>query len=198
MNRSVTNNRGGSERVLLAWFLLMTLAGCDVFSAREPEFPVGDGGSYVQPDTPDQVVENTEAAVSTLSTSNYRRLFAPSFTFRPTPTALAREQIWSGWGRTDEDRYFTSLASALLPGGSHDLELEDATLSIASESRYIYEASYVLMVQHSRQDVPRAVSGRLVWVLTQETDGLWYISEWTDQEVENSFSWSDLKAAFYK
>ena len=198
MDRTFEKYRSGRGWILLGGLLLLTLTGCDVFSPREPEPPIGDGGSYVQPDTPDQVIENMETAISTLSTSNYRRLFASNFTFRPTPTALAREQIWSGWGRTEEDRYFTSLASALLPGGSHELDLDDATLSVASESRYIYEASYVLMVQHSRQDVPRAVSGRLVWVLTQESDGLWYISEWTDQEIENSFSWSDLKAAFYK
>ena len=46
--------------------------------------------------------------------------------------------------------------------------------------------------------MPDTVQGRLVWEIEQGDDGLWRLQRWTDQELGNSPSWSDLKAEFGK
>ncbi len=178
--------------------LLLSASGCDLFSPRTPEFPVADAGTFLQPDTPDQVVENLRFAIAELNTLNYRRSLAEGFVYRPTASALAREPIWSNWGREQEEQYFSSLVSAARTGSGHSLQLYDATLSALSPSRYVLDANYLLQVQHQRPNVPATVQGSLRFVIVQGADGLWRIAEWSDYEVGADPSWSDLKATFAK
>lgn len=178
--------------------VLLVLGGCDLFAPRTPEPPITESGTYLQPDTPDQVIENLEAAVAELNTLNYRRSFAEALTFHPTATAEARTAIWTGWGRAEEEQYFGTLAAAAQAAGTHSLRLSDGTLAVQDADRYVYDAGYVLTVQHRRTDAPTSVQGRLIWTLEQGEDGLWQITEWTDRELGTAPSWSDLKAAFLK
>ncbi|WP_456429830.1 hypothetical protein [Rhodocaloribacter sp.] len=176
--------------------LAFTLAACGLLSARDPEPPLDAGGTFAQPDTPEQVIANLQAAVSELNTLNYRRSLADDLTFAPTATALNREPIWTGWGRTEEEQYFGTLAADARQTTGNRLELNDRTFSILADDRYLLDATYVLTVNHRRTDVPRTVQGRLQWIITRSGDGLWRLREWTDQELGANPSWSDLKAAF--
>lgn len=178
--------------------LVLLLAGCDLFSARTPEPPLDEGGTFLQPDTPEQVVANLQAAVAELNTLNYRRSLADDVTFTPTATAEARDPIWSGWGRTEEERYFSTIAAAARQTTGNALELNDRSFTILSDDRYVLDATYRLTVNHRRTDAPTTVQGRLVWILTRGADGLWQLQSWTDQELGTNPSWSDLKAAFVK
>ena len=72
----------------------------------------------------------------------------------------------------------------------------DRTFAIVNDSRYVLDATYVLTLNHSRPDAETRVQGRLQWVVDQSQEGLWSLSEWTDQELGLSASWSDLKAVF--
>ncbi|MEX0601291.1 MAG: hypothetical protein WD205_11645, partial [Rhodothermales bacterium] len=72
-------------------FLALSLSACDVFSPRSPEHPIEDVGTFIQPDTPDQVVDNIRTAVAELNARNYRRSFADDLTFTPTTDASARD-----------------------------------------------------------------------------------------------------------
>ena len=186
--------------VVLGWMVMLAAAmgACSLFSAREPEPPLTDAGTFAQPDTPEQVIENLRAAIAELNTLNYRRSLADDVTFKPTASAEAREPIWTGWGRTEEERYFSTLAAAAPQTTGHLLDLNAQTFTILSEDRYLLDATYVLTVNHRRADAPTTVQGRLVWLLTQGPDGLWSLREWTDQELGSNPSWSDLKAEFVK
>lgn len=184
-------------RERLGLIVLMLLVGaCDVFSLREPEDPITDSGTFVQPDTPDQVIANLEAAIAELNVANYARSMADDLTFHPTTSAEQRDAIWSGWGRAQEQSWFTQLVAAASQGGEHVLELTDETMTVLTEDRYSLEARYVLTVQHSRVEVPSVVQGRLVWIITQGADAQWRLQEWTDRELGTAPSWSDLKAGF--
>ena len=79
----------------------------------------------------------------------------------------------------------------------HDILL-DASFTIIDESTYVLEGTYVVTINHRRPDTPTEFQGRLRWVVTQGDDGLWELSEWTDQELGSVPSWSDLKAEFVK
>lgn len=186
------------HRPLIFLALLFFIAGCGLFSARDPELPRTESGTFEQPDTPEQVILNLQSAVAELNTLNYRRSLAENMTFKPTATAEARDPIWADWSRAEEDRYFTTLAAATETTTGNQLELNDRSFTILSEDRYVLDATYIVTVHHRRTDAPTTVQGRLVWILIRNEQGLWELSDWTDQELGDTPSWSDLKAEFVK
>ena len=181
---------------VLAVAMMIALSSCSLFSTRSPEDPVTEAGTYSQPDTPEQVIENIETAVSEMNALNYRRSLSDALKFQPTATAEARESVFANWGRTQEEQYFTSMAAAASLSSGHGIALNDRSFAIVSDSRYVLDATYVLTVNHRRPDAPTEVQGRLRWIIEQGTDGLWILTEWTDQELGSIPSWSDLKAEF--
>lgn len=185
-------------RFVLAFLLMSTLSACSVFSTREPEDPLEDSGTYIQPDTPEQVVENIQNAVLELNTLNYRRSMAEDFVFEPTATASARESVFLSWSRAQEEQYFSALVAAAALNTGHSLQLNDQTLTLIQANEFVLDATYVLLVNHRRTEVPTQVQGRLQWVLRQGSNGLWALTDWLDQELGNEPSWSDLKAEFMK
>lgn len=186
-----------ARRVFL--LLLFALAGCDLFSTRAPEPPVAESGTFRQPDTPDQVIANLQAAITEMNAQNYRRSFAEAFTFTPTDHAMAQNaSLWNGWGRDAEERYFSTLVAAARLTTGNALQLTDETLSVVDETRFVLDATYLLTINHRRPNLPVTFQGRLVWTLQQGPDGLWRLQEWTDRAAGAGPSWSDLKAEFAK
>lgn len=175
-------------------------AGCDLFHARTPEPPEGGTGTWLQPDTPERVVENIQTALAELNTQNYLRSLSEALVFEPTQEAVSREPVFTGWSRAEEEAYFTRLRAAAEPFTERKLQLFDTSPSFVGASRYVLHATYLLTVRHSRIDeaIPSEVQGRLAWEIVQGGDGLWRLERWTDQELGTFASWSDLKAAFVK
>ena len=185
-------------RIGTALLLAALVAACDVFSPRTPEDPISEAGTFTQPDAPELVVDNLQAAIAELNTANYRRSLAEDLAFEPTAVAQARDpSLWASWSRIEEVSAFTTLAEAARQSTGHSLRLEDAATEVG-DTRYTLDATYVLVIRHRRSTVPDTVQGRLVWQIEQGTDGLWTLRRWTDQELGNSPSWSDLKAEFGK
>lgn len=183
--------------VILLFALLQ--ASCDVFTPRTPEDPETGAGTFSQPDTPEQVVENLQAAIRELNTPNYRRSLAADLMYSPTAVSEARDPgIWVGWGQAEEERYFSSLVAAGQTNADFDLRLNDVSISVIDEQTFVFDATYVLIVNHGRINVAEEVQGRLIWEIVQGEDGLWSLQNWTDREITGAPSWSDLKAEFIK
>ena len=181
-----------------ALIALALAAGCDLFDTRTPEPPGTETGTYLQPDTPDQVLENLRSAISELNAPNYRRSFANEFRFQPTAEAEAKDPaIWNGWGAQEEESYFRALVEAARLTSGNELRLTDIEQTAGAE-RYTVDAAYVLAFNHRRPELPSALRGRVAWSIEKGPDGLWYIASWTDHSVGDAASWSDLKAAFIK
>lgn len=177
--------------------LVLLLSACDLFSPRTPEDPITEGGTFAQADTPNQVIANLEAAINELNTLNYRRSLDEQLTFTPTPSAAAQDpSLWQNWSRGEEEGYFNTMVAAAQFSSGHSLRLNDQTTSVLGPDRFVLDATYVLTVQHRRTELPTIVQGKLIWVITQDADGLWHLSDWTDQELGSNPSWSDLKAGF--
>ncbi len=179
---------------------LLVVPGCDLFQARTPEEPVGDAGTWLQPDTPERVVENIQTAISELNAQNYLRSLHDAFTFVPSLEAESREPVFSGWSKAEEETYFTRLRTAAEAFSDRELQLFDRSPNVIGSDRYVLNATYELDIQHSRIDesIPSRVQGRMVWEISQTADGLWRLERWTDQTLGTQPSWSDLKAAFVK
>jgi len=169
-----------------------------LFSTRGPEDPLEDSGSFIQPDTPEQVIENMQNAVLELNTLNYRRSLSDEFTFRPTATASARESIFLSWSRAQEEQYFSAMTAAASLNTGHSLQLNDQSLTLLGADEFVFDATYFLIINHRRAEVATQFQGRLRWIIKQSSEGLWALVEWTDQELGNETSWSDLKAEFLK
>lgn len=187
-------------RILILVLSIVTISsGCDLFSPRTPEDPIDEAGTFLQPDTPEQVIENIQFAIAELNPPNYTRSLSSTFRFTPTEQARARdENIWGTWSQTEENQYFSTIVSVAQFATNHELVLTDQTISIITEDRFEIDASYMLTINHNRPDVATTVQGRLIWVMKQGEDGLWGLSEWTDREIGNQPSWSDLKSEFIK
>lgn len=184
-------------RPAAALAVLALLAGCDAFRPRTPEDPTSDPSVFVQPDTPETVVDNLVRTFSARDASAYRRSLAEAFTFAPTPDAAARYPVWSGWGRAAEEAQARALFAAAQPGAAFSLRLDGRTAEAVSETRYVLAARYVLSVPHVRPDAPTLVQGRLRWTMVRGADGLWALAAWTDEaDGAGTSTWSDLKAAF--
>ena len=178
-------------------------SGCDIFGTRDPEPPQAGTGTWLQPDTPDRVIENIQNAVSEMNSGTYLRSLAADFSFEPSQTARAREpELWQGWGRADEETYFGRLVASASFSSGHDLQLLDLTETVLSDQKYVVDANYILTVHHSRtaEQIPTEFQGRLIWEIDKSEEGLWYLQRWTDvdQESQNVASWSELKASFVK
>lgn len=174
----------------------LLIVGCGLFETRDAEPPLTGAGTYLQPDTPEQVVANIRSAIEELNTLNYRRSFADEFAFRPTSTAEANKPIWSGWGVTNEEQYFSAVASAAQFSTGNTLDLDDASATPVSETMSVVDSGYRLTVNHNRPGIPTVFEGQLRWEIEQGVDGLWRLAAWTDREVGSSATWSDLKAEF--
>ena len=178
--------------------LLLSAGSCDLFAPRTPEEPAGGGGTFLQPDAPDVVVKNLQAAVAELNAASYRRSLHASIEFTPTAIAHARDpSLWASWGYGEENSYFTTLTEAARQQSGHTLRLDNVTTEIG-DRHYKMDANYFLLVMHSRPNVPDTVQGRLIWEIEAGEDGLWALRRWTDQQIGNASSWSDLKAEFGK
>lgn len=192
-----------ATRVWVVTTLLISgqLTGCGVFDTREPDPPESGVGTWLQPDTPDRVVQNVQNAIAEMNSRNYLRSLAPDFTFEPTVSAKAREpSLWAGWATSEEETYFSRLVASANFLSGHSLQLLDATENVVDDERWVIDANYILTVQHSRaaEDVPTEFQGHLVWAMRRSSEGLWYLQNWTDQETGNLPSWSELKSTFVK
>lgn len=172
------------------------MSACGLFGTRDPEPPITSAGTYLQPDTPEQVIANIRSAIEELNTLNYRRSFAEEFVFQPTSTAEANRPIWNGWGVTNEEQYFSAVSSAARFSTGNVLVLDDPAATPVSERMSVVDSGYRLTLNHNRPNIPTVFEGQLRWEIEQDVDGLWRLAGWTDREVGSAATWSDLKAEF--
>ena len=193
------------KRLLHFGLILIICSGCGIFQTRKPQSPLsGNGSTFIQPDDPTIVIQNLQNAIKYVNTQNYLRcLSSTGFEFQATSEAQNNySNIWSGWSITNEQTYFNNLQAATQNSTGNQLQLTNTSFEIQSSTKQQYKANYTLTVIHNRAQsgVPTVASGQLIFILVQDDTGLWYIQSWTDisNSGGNSFTWSDLKAIFFK
>lgn len=195
--RAAGRGAPGVALLSVALALPLVLGACDAFAPRTPEPPGATGGVFVQPDTPEQVVETLRRAVAARDADAYRRSLAPDFRFVATPDAAARTPLFASWDAPAEDAAFRALVAAATAGTAFSLRLADALPPEVSERAYVLDATYLLSTPHRRPEAPTSVQGRLRWTVERQPNGLWALAEWTDRSLDTATpTWSDLKAAF--
>jgi hypothetical protein len=185
--------------------LLPGLAGCDLLNTREPEKPSETSSSFVPPTSPNIVIENLTNAVRERNTENYVRCFVDStfsqfvYSFQAAQSAQnAYGSLFHDWNLTSEQTYFENLRSSVPTGGESTLILTDARFESIQADSAMYTATYTLVIQHTKQDIPQQqAQGTLIFMLSLDRNNNWAIHRWMDyNKTGDNFSWSDFKARF--
>jgi len=191
--------RGGrSSFAAIAAFCLLA-ASCSLFETRDPEQPgTTTVPVFIQPDRPQDVIQNLQNAVRTMNLDNYRRCLDPEvFSYQPSSVAQSSNpDLWLGWGFPEEEAYFNNMRAEAEGLSGHELRLENRRLVQISTDQEQFDADYRLTVQHNRQGLPDVAEGVLRLIMVRDESGSWAIESWSDAAEGSDFTWSDFRAAF--
>ncbi len=184
--------------LLSVFSLLLLIASCSLFETRDPEDPgTTTVPVFIQPDRPQDVIQNLQNAVRALNVDNYRRCLTESFVYEPSSVAQSSNpDIWQGWGFTEEEVYFNNMRAEAEGLSGHELQLENRRFVQISQDEEQFDADYRIKVQHNRQGLPVEAEGRIRLFISRDEFGNWAIASWSDAAEGSEFTWSDFRAAF--
>ena len=190
-------------RYFILLILIFVVSSCDVFRTREPENPIQTRNTWIPATTVEILVDNLKSALSERSTENYLKCFVDSsltgksFEFIPSVESFANySTIYSNWRLQNERIYFENLKSKLRDGGGITLSLFNEERGTIQGDSVNYYADYLLIVNHSIENLNREFQGHLQFTLFRSVKGEWSISRWKDIKRNENLTWSDLKGRF--
>lgn len=172
---------------------------CSLFETRDPEEPgTTTVPVFIQPDRPQDVIQNLQNAVRAMNLDNYRRCFeGEAFSYQPSSGAQSSNpDLWLGWGFPEEEAYFNNMRAETEGLSGHELRLEDRRFVQISQDLEQFDADYRITVQHNRQGLPVVAEGRMRLIIVRDESGNWAIESWSDAAEGSDFTWSDFRAAF--
>lgn len=193
------------KKILL--ILILFLYSCEIFVTREPETPDTGASSFVPPTSPEIVVFNLQNSILEKNAENYIACFTDSvpylkksFVFIPASEANTKyPNLFYSWNLNSERQYFISLISTIPNEISPQVNFLNGSFDLLSTDSALYVSNYNINANHSSQNVPKIFSGKLVFTLFPNDNGIWAIGSWNDFSNENDsidFTWSNLKALF--
>ncbi len=181
------------------FLLLLMTASCGLFETRDPEDPgTTTVPVFIQPDRPQDVIQNLQNAVRALNLDNYRRCLASeTFTYQPSSRVQGENpDLWAGWGYTEEEVYFNNMRAEAEGLSGHELRLQNPRYIQISPDQEQFDADYRITVQHNRQGLPVHAEGKMRLIIVRDESGNWSVEAWSDAAEGSDFTWSDFRAAF--
>ncbi|MCX7834191.1 MAG: hypothetical protein N2490_08280 [Ignavibacteria bacterium] len=183
-------------------FVILSVSAILLGCLREVETPVDPRSTFIPPTAPQYVIVNLQSAILEKNINNYLLCFVDTnfstkkFTFLAEVSAISQYPILKFWNFTNERYYITALISATPMQSSSNLFLSNTNLIQTSDSA-VYDADYLLYFDHTRQNVPKSVRGKLRFIMAPDSRNLWSIHHWADYKLlESDTTWSILKANF--
>ena len=187
---------------LLSTLLMTGVAGCGLFSTRDPEPPTSGSSSFTPPTSPDIVLSNLEHAVAEKNAENYVRCLVDTlnserrFAFTPTAAAAGRyPSTFLNWSLQSERSYFSSLLALTPKEASTSLTVSGGFTVLASDSA-MFTGTYSMSIPHGVNGIATTVRGTVQFLLAPNRNSLWGIVEWIDTPLANETSWSEWKGRF--
>lgn len=195
--------------ILIILIFLCTLAGCDIFSTRNPEQPDLGKSSFIPPTEPSIVILNLETAFREKNIDSYMNcLYSDSenenneFKFHASIDAQTQfPSTFTNWGSYEERRFlssfFSDFSDDLYPSISW---INKQPIQETADSA-VYTSDYYLLAPGNDNSIPKEYAGRLQITMKHRNNGLYYISRWIDinvqtiDSVKNTFS--ILKGFYY-
>jgi hypothetical protein len=191
--------RGGWGPLSIIAVLCLMVASCSLFETRDPEEPgTTTVPVFIQPDRPQDVIQNLQNAVRTMNLDNYRRCLEPEiFSYQPSSVAQSSNpDLWQGWGFAEEEAYFNNMRAETEGLSGHELRLDNRRFVQISADREQFDADYRITVEHNRQGLPVVAEGVIRLIIVRDESGNWAIESWSDAADGSDFTWSDFRAAF--
>lgn len=186
--------------ILLFLFILNT--GCGLFGSRTVEPPSAPRSTYIQPTTPDLVLANLNFAITEKNLDNYMRCLSdPAFSnriYRYFPDAISQVSypVFLNWNLANERNYYSNLISFTDESATSNLFLSNTVINTGIDSA-IVDSDYILVFNHNKQNVAKAVKGKLRFIMGIDSRSLWSVHNWYDFiDNDNDTTWSVLKANF--
>lgn len=186
---------------LIIVIILIFIAGCELFTAREDELPENIGSNYVPPTTPDILFNNLKNSLSEKVIENYMASFvdtaflSANFEYIAASGAASTFQTLSEWNLSDERIYINNVFSAV-QDQKITLSLTDEASTPLGDSAY-YFYNYTLAVPTDQEDAPSAYQGSVEFTINLDERNQWVITRWRDIQLDNLPSWSELRGRFY-
>jgi hypothetical protein len=189
------------------FLIALMITACELpFQTREPEEPISDQSSWIQPTSPHYVMTNLRNAISEKNIANYMRCLADTsqyarpFRFLADPAVANRNpSLFAYWGKEEEITMMNQLL-LFLPKDS----LSVVKFTLQSETNLVDSVilvqDYDLDIHHNckETDCPRHMQGQSEFRLLKNNQDLWTIYRWNDSASGDEPSWSALKAHFGK
>ncbi len=186
-------------RHLLFSLSLLFVSSC-IFDTRTPDNPGEQSANYKPPTEASDVFVNMANAFTDKNAFNYKKSFSDSaasgraFVFEPA--SQAPQGVFQGWTRESEAQYFSNITVQLQPFAVPSLQFSFTTQSVSPDTAF-FEGSYLLMVPHTRTQIPQIAMGRAQFYLVKDNIQNWMIWRWVDfADQQGGFSWSDVKGEF--
>lgn len=176
---------------------------CNLFETRPADTPAQTGADFRPPTEPSIVFSNMVNAFRDLNSLNYVRCFSDSavtgkaYRFEATPQAQSNYgDVFQEWTRQSEQQYFDNIRVNLPQGSTMVLEFTFTVQSIQTDSAQ-FEASYRLVVPHSRSSLGQEARGRSQFFLAADRSRNWSIWRWVDwANNQTDLTWSEFKGVF--
>lgn len=192
-----------SKSYLIIILLILTICGCELFTARNPE-PPNEPRSNFQPALSSEIVlknlvnslsdKNTQNYLSCLTGSSFQKL---NYAFIPSAEAISKFPIFSeDWNLLNEEQYLNNMIAKIPEDIPITLTLQDTLRTIQGDSVF-YSAKYSLNVPHNDINIPNNFQGELKFKLIRDSQNIWSIFFWQDIKTSSNPSWSELKGVFY-
>ncbi|MBD3288009.1 hypothetical protein GF337_04330 [candidate division KSB1 bacterium] len=188
-------------RKIAVLILFIFIIKCDnPFATRDPEAPTEERSTWLQPTSPDRVIDNLRYSIIEANSTNYMKCLTDSvskYKFVPDQTAYQNNTIlFETWNLNSELTYITKVFAA----SADSVRKVDFTRleSLDYQDSVLIKIDYELELRHNLgESFPRNAEGQANFWLNF-SNGEWYITTWEDFGVVDKYSWSSVKAQFGK
>jgi len=189
-----------------AMSVLMLACAKNPFSTRDTQPPLGSGGTWETPHSPEVAVRNLLFAYNEMVISNYQLCFSEAFVFSAPEDSIdavnnGRPDLFADWDKMTEIGTATNIFSTFSSTDSLSLLL---TLSFSSpdlveDSIAILYRNYTLRILsgHGGEVDTLIAGGQATFHLAQEQLNWWTIGWWEDKPIQAGlYDWADFKAGY--
>ena len=174
---------------LMLLITLIAMTGC-IFEPREAEDPESDdGGTWITPGQPKDVLANLMSGLAAAANSNYERSLHEDFTFIPRPEDRSNlgDEVFDGWDKEVEMAFLTRLkgiylGERLIQFGDENMVFEREDISVG---RAEFEGDYVMTLDPGDGSDPEVYEGRAIFIIVEANQG-WMLLSWEDIDVIGS------------
>lgn len=171
---------------LMLLITLIAMTGC-LFEPREAETPdLEEGGTWITPGQPKDVLANLKSGLAAAANSNYERSLHEDFTFIPRPEDRSNQgdEVFDGWNKEVEMAFLTRLkgiylGDRLIQFGDENMVFEREDISVG---RAEFEGDYVMTLDPGDGSELEIYEGRAIFIIVEANQG-WMLLSWEDIDV---------------